>query len=93
MANMAQLTTILDEVFAAQPMGHWYEIFSGVHVTFGAVRGLREVIDDLQLAPNNIVVPLEGAGGKLYLDDQQPHSGARRRQGAGAPSALPRRAH
>jgi formyl-CoA transferase len=65
MANMAQLTAILDEVFAAQPMGHWYEVFSGVHVTFGAVRGPQEVIDDPQLAVNNIVVPLEGAGGKL----------------------------
>jgi formyl-CoA transferase len=65
MANMAQLTAILDEVFAAQPMGHWYEVFSGVHVTFGAVRGPQEVIDDPQLAANNIVVPLEGAGGKL----------------------------
>ena len=64
-ANMAQLTAILDEVFAAQPMGHWYEVFSGVHVTFGAVRGPQEVIDDPQLAANNIVVPLEGAGGKL----------------------------
>src|SRR5499427_7128309 len=65
MANMPQLTAILDEIFAAQPMSHWYEIFSGVHVTFGAVRGPQEVIEDPQLAANNIVVPLEGAGGKL----------------------------
>src|SRR5262244_1440422 len=36
MANMPQLTAILDEVFGAQPMAHWYEVFSGVHVTFGA---------------------------------------------------------
>src|SRR5262249_5385796 len=26
MANMPQLTTILDEVFGAQPMAHWYEV-------------------------------------------------------------------
>src|SRR5262249_16506642 len=26
-ANMPQLTAILDEVFAAQPMAHWYEVF------------------------------------------------------------------
>ena len=25
MANMPHLTAILDEVFAAQPMAHWYE--------------------------------------------------------------------
>jgi formyl-CoA transferase len=65
MANMPQLTTILDEVFAAQPMTHWYEVFNGVHVTFGAVRGPQEVIEDPQLRANDIVVPLEGAGGKL----------------------------
>jgi formyl-CoA transferase len=64
-ANMPELTAILDQVFAAQPMAHWYEIFSGVHVTFGAVRGPQEVIDDPQLRLNDMVVPLEGAGGGL----------------------------
>jgi formyl-CoA transferase len=65
MANMPQLTAILDEIFGAQPMAHWYEVFSGVHVTFGAVRGPQEVVNDPQLRPNNIIVPLDGAGGKL----------------------------
>lgn len=65
MANMPQLSAILDEVFGAQPMAHWYEVFNGVHVTFGAVRGPQEVIDDPQLRLNDIVVSLEGAGGKL----------------------------
>jgi formyl-CoA transferase len=64
-ANMPQLTAILDEVFAAQPMAHWHEAFNGVHITFGPVRGPQEVIDDPQLRPNGIVVPLEGAGGRL----------------------------
>jgi crotonobetainyl-CoA:carnitine CoA-transferase CaiB-like acyl-CoA transferase len=64
-ANMPQLTAILDEVFSAQPMAHWYEVFNGIHVTFGAVRGPEEVINDPQLRANEIVVPLEGAGGKL----------------------------
>ena len=64
-ANMPQLTAILDEVFGAQPMAHWYEVFNGVHVTFGAVRDPQEVINDPQLRANDIVVPLEGAGGKL----------------------------
>jgi crotonobetainyl-CoA:carnitine CoA-transferase CaiB-like acyl-CoA transferase len=64
-ANMPQLTTILDDVFGARPMAHWYEVFNGVHVTFGAVRGPQEVIDDPQLRANDIVVPLEGAGDKL----------------------------
>jgi formyl-CoA transferase len=63
--NMPQLTAILDEVFGSQPMAHWSEVFNGVHVTFGAVRGPQEVINDPQLRVNEIVVPLEGAGGKL----------------------------
>src|SRR5271168_2161938 len=65
MQNMPQLAEILDQVFAAQPMSHWYDVFSGVHVTFGAVRGPQEVIADPQLRANDIVVPLEGAGGSL----------------------------
>jgi formyl-CoA transferase len=64
-ANMPQLATILDEVFSAHPMAHWHEVFSGINVTFGAVRGPEEVIKDPQLALNDIVVPLEGAGGKV----------------------------
>src|SRR5882672_8575683 len=63
--NMAPLTAILDEVFGSQPMSHWYDVFNGIHVTFGVVRGPEEVIDDPQLRANEIVVPLEGAGGKL----------------------------
>jgi crotonobetainyl-CoA:carnitine CoA-transferase CaiB-like acyl-CoA transferase len=64
-ANMPELTAILDETFSARPMEHWNEVLSGVNVTFGAVRGPQEVINDPQLAANDIVVPLEGAGGKL----------------------------
>src|SRR6201996_6242484 len=65
MTNMPQLATILDEIFCAEPMEHWYKVFNGVHVTFGAVRGPQEVVDDPQLRANDIIVPLEGAGGKL----------------------------
>ena len=65
MVNMPQLTSILDEVFGAHPMEHWYQVFQGIHVTFGAVRDPREVINDPQLQANNIIVSLEGAGGKL----------------------------
>ena len=63
--NMPQLAQILDEVFNSQPMAHWYDVFNDAHVTFGAVRGPQEVINDPQLRVNDIVVPLEGAGGKL----------------------------
>jgi len=65
MANMSQLTAILDEVFASEPMDHWYDVFSGLHVTFGAVRDPQQVVDDPQVRANDIIVPLEGAGGKI----------------------------
>jgi formyl-CoA transferase len=64
-ANMPALTAILDDVFALHAMAHWYEVFSGVHVTFGAVSGPQEVINDPQLRLNDIIVSLEGAGGNL----------------------------
>jgi formyl-CoA transferase len=70
--NMPQLAEILDQVFGAQPMTHWYQVFNGVHVTFGAVRGPREVIEDPQLRENDIVVPIEGAGGKLSTTISSP---------------------
>jgi formyl-CoA transferase len=56
---------MLDEIFGTQPMSHWYEVFNGVHVPFGAVRDPKEVVNDPQLRANDIVVPLEGAGEKL----------------------------
>jgi formyl-CoA transferase len=64
-ANMPRLSAILDEVFGAQPMAHWREVLSSVRATFGAVREPQEVIDDPQLRANDIVVPIEGAGGKI----------------------------
>jgi crotonobetainyl-CoA:carnitine CoA-transferase CaiB-like acyl-CoA transferase len=65
MANMTPLTAIFDEVFNAQPMAHWHSVFAGLNVTFGEVRGPQEVINDPQLQENEIIVPLNGAGGKL----------------------------
>ena len=64
-ANAAVLAPLLDEIFASQPMDHWARALGAVGITFGVVRAPTEVIHDPQLAANNIVVPLEGAGGKL----------------------------
>ena len=64
-ANSAQLTAILDEVFGSQPMAHWREVFDAAHITYGVVRAPSQVIKDPQLQANDIVIPLEGAGGKL----------------------------
>jgi formyl-CoA transferase len=63
--NMPQLTGILDEIFAAQPIAYWQEALERANVTFGVVRAPQEVIKDPQLPLNDIVVPLEGAPGKL----------------------------
>jgi crotonobetainyl-CoA:carnitine CoA-transferase CaiB-like acyl-CoA transferase len=64
-ANATALTAILDEVFAAQPMAHWAEALGPAGITFGMVRTPVDAINDPQLAANNIVVPLHGAGGQL----------------------------
>ena len=65
MANMAELTAIFDELFGTHRMSHWHSVFAGLNVTFGEVRGPQEVINDPQLLENEIIVPLNGAGGKL----------------------------
>ena len=64
-ANSAQLTAILDEVFNAQPMAHWREVFDHAHIPFGVVQAPSEVINDQQLRENGVIVPLEGAEGNL----------------------------
>jgi formyl-CoA transferase len=64
-ANMGQLTAIVDEIFSAQPMEHWREVFDKANVTYGLVRDPHDVIKDPQLSENDIIVPLEGAGGNL----------------------------
>jgi len=72
MSNSAELTAILDEVFTSQPMSHWREVFDHGHITFGIVRAPSEVINDSQLRENDIVVPIEGAGGNLKFTVSSP---------------------
>src|SRR5258706_1220184 len=64
-ANSSELTKILDEVFASQPMAHWREALDHAHITYGIVRSPAEAITDPQLLANDIIVPLEGAGEHL----------------------------
>jgi crotonobetainyl-CoA:carnitine CoA-transferase CaiB-like acyl-CoA transferase len=71
-ANSKQLAAILDDVFGSQPMAHWREILDHGHITFGVVREPVDVINDPQLRENDIIVPLEGAGGKLKLTVSSP---------------------
>jgi crotonobetainyl-CoA:carnitine CoA-transferase CaiB-like acyl-CoA transferase len=71
-ANAAQLRAILDDVFAKEPMQHWRQVFDKAHITYGAILDPTEVVNDPQLRANNIVVPIEGAGGKLTLTISSP---------------------
>jgi crotonobetainyl-CoA:carnitine CoA-transferase CaiB-like acyl-CoA transferase len=71
-ANSADLTAILDNAFALQPIAHWREVFEQGHITYGVVRAPLEVVNDPQLRANDIVVPLEGAGGKLQFTISSP---------------------
>ena len=65
MAHAPELAALLDETFAGQPMAHGAPALDAAGVTFGVVHGPQEVISAPQLVANNIVVPPEGAGGKL----------------------------
>jgi len=81
-ANMPQLTAILDEIFAAQPMPYWQKVFQGVNVTFGVVRGPQEVINDPQLPLMTLLchwkVPRQAD-----FHHQQSNTGAWRQKGVG----------
>jgi formyl-CoA transferase len=47
-------------------------VFDKARVTYGLVRDPHEVIKDPQLSENGIVVPLDGAGGKLKTTISSP---------------------
>src|SRR5882724_2762680 len=72
MANSGELTAILNEVFATQPMSHWREVFDQAHLTFGVVHVPSEVVKDPQLRENDIVVPIDGAGEKVKFTVSSP---------------------
>jgi len=71
-ANSPALTAILDETFASKPMAYWKDVLGQAQVTFGVVRAPSEVVKDPQLVANDIVVPIEGAGGNLKMTISSP---------------------
>ena len=79
MANSGELTAILNEVFATQPMSHWQEVFDHAHLTFGVVHAPTEVVKDPQLRENDIVVPIKGAGERVKFTVSSPMKVAARR--------------
>jgi crotonobetainyl-CoA:carnitine CoA-transferase CaiB-like acyl-CoA transferase len=65
LANSKELAAILDEVFSAKPMAYWQEVLSQARVTFGVVQSPADVTRDPQLFENEMIVPIQGAGGNL----------------------------
>ncbi len=64
-ANMKELTAIVDEDLPLAADGALARGLRSAHITYGEVRDPVDVVRDPQLRENGIVVPLEGAGGKL----------------------------
>jgi formyl-CoA transferase len=65
LANSKELAAILDEAFGAKPMAYWSDALSKAHVTFGIVQSPADVTKDPQVFENEMIVPLQGAGGSL----------------------------
>jgi formyl-CoA transferase len=65
LANSKQLAAILDEVFSAKPMSYWQDVLSKARVTFGVVQSPADVTRDPQFFENEMIVPIQGAGGNL----------------------------
>ena len=71
-ANSAQLTEILDKVFASQPLAHWHDALERARITYGIVRTPTEVVTDPQVLANDIIVPIEGGSDHLRLTVSSP---------------------
>jgi len=61
-SNAAALVEILDPLFASQPLSYWKQTLDAGRVIFGVVQIAHEIINDPQLAANDIVVPLDIPG-------------------------------
>ena len=61
-ANAAQLVEILDPLFASRTLAQWKDALSAGRVIFGVVQIATEIINDPQLAANEILVPLDVPG-------------------------------
>jgi len=59
-AHAAELTAILDRVFAEKPLEQWRAILDRHSITFGVVARSEELPDDPQMQANGIFPPIEG---------------------------------
>ena len=77
-ANMGQLTAILDEIFSAQPMAHWREVFDKAHVTYGLVRDPQRRYQGSAVERERHRRSARGRWREPEKHDQQSYSSARR---------------
>ena len=82
-ANSAQLTAILDQTFASQPMAHWREVFEHAHLTFGVVLGARRSDQGPAAQGERHCRSTRWRRREPNIHDQQPPPGARHCQGSG----------
>jgi len=62
MLHASELVSILDPLFASQSLAYWKQLLDSHRVIFGVVQIAHEIINDPQLAANDVVVPLEVPG-------------------------------
>jgi len=57
-ANARALTTVLDEVFAAEDLAHWQRVLEATGVAFSAVGVLDDIPGDAQMRASGALVPI-----------------------------------
>ncbi|GGC86015.1 CaiB/BaiF CoA transferase family protein [Undibacterium terreum] len=62
--NAEALVSILDPVFAEQPLAHWVDVLNRGRVIFGVVQTFDEIVKDPQMLANDVLVPLAEPTGK-----------------------------
>lgn len=65
--HATELTTILDDVFAARDLADWRAILDGVGVTFGIVGTVNEALDDPQMRHAGALVPFADGQGLTVM--------------------------
>src|SRR6201996_2390914 len=64
--HAAELATLLDAEFRAQPLAHWKEVLDAARIPYGVIKTPEEAAEDPQLRAAEIVVPIEGAADLDY---------------------------
>ena len=84
-ANAPSLVTILDSVFASEPLAHWRAELDRHTVTFGVIARIDELPDDPQLNANGVFRAVEGTPGLRTIDSPLHLDGVAKRPAGRAP--------